>query len=1208
MKRYGLLLLSIIFGLTGLWSQEIPEINSQYQFIENKGQWPEQVNFRADIPGGFIWLEKNKFNYQFRKIPYAHGTDITKLQKIDLTVKQHVIFAEFLDSKSEFEVISNHKSTDYHNYFLGNDKNRWASYCYSYSEITYKEFYDGIDLRIYEKDLVLKYDFILKPKAKNEIKIKYSGAERIHITRKGNLIIETSLGQIIEEKPYAYQIKNGKLIEVDCDFVLKNEIVSFELGDYDENYKLVIDPVLIFASYSGSVSDNFGMTATYDEYGNMFSGGMAYGNSYPTTPGAYDESGTLSNTNGQASDAPEYGITDVVITKYNSDGTSRIYSTYIGGGTDFGGTETVHSLICDSLGNLHLFGSTSSATFPVTNDAYNTNFGGGQNQAFYFNGVTFLYDNGLGGGCDLFVSKLDPSGSNLLASTYIGGTGNDGINYSITGGSYNSIAAYDSLTTNYGDQFRGEIMLDDSGYVYIASSTRSDDFPIVNGFQSVFGGQQDAVIFKLSPDLDTLVWSSYLGGSDKDGGYSIKLNSNKDVVVAGGTASNNLPTTPNAHTQTYQGGVADGFIGLISNNGSSLTNLSYLGSNSYDQSFFVEIDRWDNVFVISQCLGGFPISPNTYSNPGSTQLLTKFSPDLTTLSISTLFGNGNGQINISPSAFLVDFCGNVYVAGWGANILQSTPLSGMPITFNAFQPVAPNGFDFYLIVLARDFESLIYGSYIGGNNAQEHVDGGTSRFDKNGIVYQSVCGGCRRCSDPNNPACDPNSDFPTTPGAVSQTNNSDNCNNLVFKFDFEIVPKAEFTPDITEGCAPFTVQFMNTSSDSTNYLWDFGDGDTTSQIFNPTKVYDTPGTYQVNLLVTDTICLLVDTAEVTITVYDSLLLETMNDTVICGPSTFDIWASSYGTTVEYQWSSTNQFLDTLNADLADSVLTVNPGNPQYYYVRITNPWCTEIDSVYIDFIGDVLDVSPDTNICGGDQIDLFAINSNPFVTFTYSWAPSSEILAGQGTAQVSVAPDSTTVFTLTATSSNGCVITENITVGVYYLDSSLVDATADFDTIYQGGSTFLHAFPDTSGIQYIWFPGQSLNDPFVQSPVATPDATTIYTVIINKGGCTDTAQVKVTVLENICDDPTVFIPNAFTPNDDGNNDVVYVRGDNIEIMTFRIFDRWGEMVFESNDQNVGWDGTFRGKQLNPDVYVYYLDVTCVGGDEELIKGNITIIR
>lgn len=1197
MKRYGLLLLSIIFGLTGLWSQEIPEINSQYQFIENKGQWPEQVNFRAEVPGGFIWLEKDKFNYQFKQFPDVHGRDLKDLKGVDSKVKQHVIFAEFVGANVNFEVVSNKKSSDYYNFILGNDKNKWSSYCYAYSDITYKEFYPGVDMRIYEKNLDLKYDFKIKPHVKNAIKIKYSGQDKIKLNKKGNLIIETSLGQVIEEKPYAYQIQNGKIVEVPCEFKLNKDIVTFELGEYNQNYELIIDPVLVFASYSGSFSDNFGMTATYDKDGNMFSGGMAFGNQFPTTPGAYDETGNIPMLA-----SPNYGITDVVITKYNSTGTARLYSTYIGGGDEIIGTETVHSLIADSTGNLYFFGVTSSYDFPVTTNAIQSTHNGGRFVGFYFNGTYFVTQSfghpNYAGGTDFYISKLDPTGANLLGSTYLGGSENDGINYNVNylSATYNAwMSDDDSLQYNYGDQFRGEIMLDDSMNVYVASCTRSDDFPTENAYQNTLNGETNAVIFKMNNDLSNLEFSTYLGGSQRDAAYSVKINPQNQVVVTGGTASADFPFTPGAYQTSFQGGIVDAFISVLDSNGSYLLSSTFFGTPQYDQAYFVEIDRWGKIYTVGQTLGNTPTSSNVYNNPNSPQFLNKFNEDLTQLEVATKFGNGNlTSVNISPAAFLVDVCGNVYVSGWGASLIPAVAMSGMPL-LNAFQPISTTP-DFYLIVLSRDFENLIYGSYIGGS-AGEHVDGGTSRFDKNGIVYQSVCGGCGGSED-----------FPTTPGAVSSTNNSSNCNNLVFKFDFEIVPKAEFTTDVTEGCAPFTVTFFNTSSDSTNYLWDFGDGDTTSQIFNPVKTYDEPGVYDINLLVTDTICLLVDTATITITVYDSLIIDAMPDTVICGPSTFDIWATSYGTTVEYQWSSTNQFLDTLNTDLADSVLTISPGNPQYYYVRVTNPWCTEIDSVYIDFIGSAIEVMADTNICGGDSILLTVTNLSPSITLTYSWAPSNEIISGQGTAQIWVSPDSSTTFTVTATSNNGCIITETIDVGVYYLDPADVYATATIDTIYQGGSTTLEAFPDTAGIEYFWVPSQFVDSAFSQTTPAHPTGSTMFTVFVRKGGCVDTGQVFITVLENICDDPTVFIPNAFTPNYDGNNDVVYVRGDNIELMTFRIFTRWGELIFESQDQNDGWDGTFNGKMMNPDVYVYYLDVTCVGGDEQLIKGNITIIR
>lgn len=159
----------------------------------------------------------------------------------------------------------------------------------------------------------------------------------------------------------------------------------------------------------------------------------------------------------------------------------------------------------------------------------------------------------------------------------------------------------------------------------------------------------------------------------------------------------------------------------------------------------------------------------------------------------------------------MDVCGNVYVSGWGGNVLPgSLSVLGLATTANAEFQTAPNGYDFYLFVLERDAQSLLYGSYLGGSTSGEHVDGGTSRFDKFGVVYQSVCGGCGG-----------NSDFETSTGAFSATNNSANCNNLVFKFDFELVPNADFTVSNLEGCAPLTLTFDNESNDTINSVWNF---------------------------------------------------------------------------------------------------------------------------------------------------------------------------------------------------------------------------------------------------------------------------------------------------------------------------------------------------------------------------------------------------
>jgi gliding motility-associated-like protein len=770
------------------------------------------------------------------------------------------------------------------------------------------------------------------------------------------------------------------------------------------------------------------------------------------------------------------------------------------------------------------------------------------------------------------------------------------VNYKVTSGTYNSVAAYDSLTKNYGDQFRGEIMLDSVGNCLIASCTRSTDFPTQNPFQAANAGMQDGVVFKLNASLSSMMWSSYYGGSNNDACYSVKIDSAKNILFAGATSSSNLPGVAGGWQPVYNGGKTDGFVAKLNPAGTSLNVASYIGTPNYDQAFFVEIDRENNVFLVGQSEGGsFPVINAGFVNPGSSQFLIKLPPNLSAPINSTVFGNGSSTINISPSAFLVDICGNLYVSGWGANILQSTPMGGMPTTPDAYQLSPPNGFDFYLIVVEREMSGLLFGTYMGGSSAEEHVDGGTSRFDKNGVVYQSVCGGCGG-----------NSDFPTTPGAWSSQNLSTNCNNLVFKFDFELIPNAEFVVDDNIGCLPLTVTFDNFSTDSDSYLWDFGNGDTTSVVFEPVVTFDSVGVYTVYLYVTDSICLLTDTAEIQIFVYDSLTLSTTIDQELCVAVPIDLTAFTNGTATEFIWSSNANFSDTLNVDLSDSVYTVTPTSPTTYYVQVSNGGCSLIDSVHIDFVGSSLVLTAGDSLCAGETTVVTATNTNPLLSFSYVWEPDSILVNPSNTNSVTVQPLVTQYVYVTATSTTGCVVEDSIQILVGNIPDLLVNASASEYLVAEGTEVTLYGQP--AGYSYWWMPPGSVDDPDGQNTTATVNEPTVYTLYVSDGICTKSDTVFVKTYAYVCGDPFIYIPNAFSPNGDGENEVLYVRGSLIAEMEWRIFDRWGELVFESYSRLDGWDGTFRGKPMDPDVYDYYLKVTCVDGVENIIKGNVTLIR
>ena len=347
----------------------------------------------------------------------------------------------------------------------------------------------------------------------------------------------------------------------------------------------------------------------------------------------------------------------------------------------------------------------------------------------------------------------------MEGSTFVGAYGTDGLNMG------------NELFYNYGDSFRGEVIVDDDDNIIVASTTQSSVFPTTLGApQTVFGGGvSDAVLFRLNPTLSNMEWSTYFGGASDDSGYSVQIDSQGNLVMCGGTKSLNLPASADAVETTKVGGT-DGYI-VKYNSAGTLLNCTYVGTTDYDQTYFTQIDDDDFIYVIGQSTGVNTEVGAVYSNPGSGQFISKYSSDLSNLEWLTTIGTGSGSIDISPTAFLVSDCKQVYFAGWGGQTnvnsspyAQASTTNGLPVTSDAHQG-STDGSDFYLCVLAPEAADLVYATFFGGSTSNEHVDGGTSKFDKDGLVYQAVCAGCGG-----------NDDFPTTPGAWSDDNGSTNCN------------------------------------------------------------------------------------------------------------------------------------------------------------------------------------------------------------------------------------------------------------------------------------------------------------------------------------------------------------------------------------------------------------------------------------------------
>ncbi len=237
-----------------------------------------------------------------------------------------------------------------------------------------------------------------------------------------------------------------------------------------------------------------------------------------------------------------------------------------------------------------------------------------------------------------------------------------------------------------------------------------------------------------------------------------------------------------------------------------------------------------------------------------------------------------------------------------------------------------------------------------------------------------------------------------------------------------------------------------------------------------------------------------------------------------------------------------------------------------------------------------------------DQLINMNVTAGGNGNYTYSWSDPQN----QNTATATgLCPDTLSVV---VTDQLGCTIQDQVIV--IYVDSfPTVDATADTTILYQGQSTSLHGIIPAGGIQFQWTPTPSLNDDNIQHPLATPSTTTTYTVIAtDANGCTAEDTITIQVIEVLCAEPEIFIPSAFSPNNDLQNDVLFVRGNTIEKVYLAIYDRWGEKVFETNSTYLGWDGTYQGKLLAPDVYVYYVEATCYNQAEFRKKGNISLIR
>lgn len=1193
------------------------------RFEKNKGQWDRNILYQANLSYGkamirqdrltFVVLDTN--NLSFHNPNHFEFEDKHKNNNRE----RYHIFSIVPINANQSTIEQDGQMSGYANYFIGKDKTLWQNKVYSYQEVMYKNIYNNIDWKIYSEKSLIKHSFVVHRGGHvSDISLDYRGVKEIYIN-KGHLIIKTSVGEIIEEKPFVFQKINGTIKEIVSQYVINKGIVSYKIGQYDKDYDLIIDPTLIFSTYSGSHSDNWGFTSCFDLHGNMISAGICSGQMYPTTEGAYD---TVFS-----------GNWDCVISKFDGNGENLYYSTYLGGLR----ADLPHSMIVNQYDELLVLGTTGSINFPTTTGAYQEFFNGGDSLNYE---TTIVFPNGV----DMFISRLSRDGDSLLSSTFIGGSGNDGLNYRNSyGASYQTLYnGNDTLYANYGDCARGELITDKHNNVYVGSCTFSNDFPTTpNAFQTTFSGQQDGVVFKLDPSLSTLLYSSYIGGTKADAVYSIDIDKDNRLYVCGGTSSTNFPTTSGAYNTTYNGGQTDGFLSVVSVNGTQLLASTYFGSDKYDQAYFVRLDKnnYPHIYGQTKASGSTLVKNALYNIPNSGQFIAKMTPMLDSVVWSTVFGTGDGRINISPSGFAVDVCNRIYCAGWGrvfkyiASALGYNTLgtTNMQVTSDAYSNIT-DGQDFYIMSLSSDAASLDYATFFGEYSTNkyvgtDHVDGGTSRFDRYGNLYQTVCSSCGGSQS-----------FPTTANAWSDSNGSANCNIAAFKFsihnDFAV---ADFTtPNIV--CVDSVVHFNNLSRGD-SFQWFFSDGTTSTQT-NPTHTYSHGGVYVVKLIShLNYGCISNDTIQKQIIVlndsnyslpqlttcpqtpiaigldyfltdpsvtfswtpsnvltnpnsinpYATITSPTTFRLIITTPSCFDtiyqhvainyldvdLQDTLYYCSLPYDYTIPNNenrniilswnrdFSETLPFDNHTNDFIINDTIGRYLYVKYYTDNCFGIDSIYLKYNGGTINIqTTDAGCSSTTNGTATAFISNFHNNVHYHWSCST--IDDNYVESLPVGN-----YTLTVTDGNGCSVTKEFSIGsVTNLTTSFEKRDNPCDEVCKG-EIVLNIHGGQSPYTLLW--NNNSNDT-IQKNLCTGKYTYIltdYTGCVIKDTITiktiDTLQLKINHTDNVCPSGCSAIATAEVSNGTEPYQYLWSNGEQTKEINNLCSGKYSLIVKDSNE-------------------------------------------
>ncbi len=597
------------------------------------------------------------------------------------------------------------------NYFTGKAPSNWHTDIPHFAKVRYEEAYPGVDLVYYGNQRQLEYDFVVAPGGDpRRIALAVAGAEKVHVDAEGDLVLSAGDSEVRFRKPVMYQNLASGRREISGGYVQRgSDVVGFEVGAYDASQPLVIDPVLVFSTPLGGADNDRALGIALDAAGDVYVTGATSSFSFPTTPGAFQtqfpSAGPI--VEGEA----EGGF----VTKIKADGSALVYSTYLAGGLPGGVGDSVtigdggSAIAVDSAGNAYITGFTFNSTFPTTPGTVQTTFGGG------------ICEPVSNGACsDAFVTKLNPTGSGLVYSTFLGGNGADSgigiavdtagnayvtgdtksVNFPTTGGAFQvgfgggtehvfvaklnapgSALAYSTYLGGNEVDHSGGIAVDSAGNAYLTGSTSSSTFPVMNAFQPSLSGGDDAFVTKLNATGSALVYSTFLGGSDKDESTDIALDAAGNAYVTGETFSGDFPLA-NPFQAVRAGCVGpdddcnDAFVTKLNQAGTELVYSTYLGGPFGESGTAIAVDSAGNAYVVG--FTGSPDFPTANPTQGiiggdSDVFVTQFNEAGSALLFSTFLGGSNGD---EGHELVVDVSGNVYATGrtFSGNFPVANPL------------------------------------------------------------------------------------------------------------------------------------------------------------------------------------------------------------------------------------------------------------------------------------------------------------------------------------------------------------------------------------------------------------------------------------------------------------------------------------------------------------------------------------------------------